>query len=79
MRITVQYFASLRELRGCAEEVLETEASSAGMLYGELQARYRFSTPARQMGIAVNDVYARPETPLREGDRVVFIPHVSGG
>ncbi len=79
MRITIQYFAQLRELRGLEEETLETDAPTAEVLYHELQARYCFPDPVQQIGIAINDVYAKAHTALHPGDLVVFISHISGG
>lgn len=78
-RIEVQYFAILREQRGLAEETLATPAATPRDLYEELRVRHRFSLPADRVRAAVNDEFVAGDTPLKEGDRIVFIPPVAGG
>ena len=78
-RITVQYFAILREQRGIREETLATVAADAASLYEELRVRHGFSLPAERIRAAVNDAFVPANHPLAEGDRVVFIPPVAGG
>ena len=77
--IHVQYFAILREQRGVSQEKLATNAASAGALYEELRSRHHFTLPADRVRAAVNDTFVDATSPLREGDRVVFIPPVAGG
>lgn len=77
--ISVQYFAILREQRGLSEEKLTTSAMSLTALYDELRARHRFTLPADRIRAAVNDAFVPSSSPLREGDRIVFIPPVAGG
>ncbi len=78
-KISVQYFAILREQRGVAEESLVTTAATAAALYEELRARHNFTLPANRVRAAVNDAFVAASAPLHEGDRVVFIPPVAGG
>lgn len=78
-RITVQYFALLREQAGRGMEDLTTGSATPGELYAELKSRYGFSLPERVLKVAVNDDFAAWEHPLHDGDRVVFIPPVAGG
>ena len=77
--ITVQYFAILREQRGVSQETLSTSAATPGALYEELRARHPFTLPRDRVRAAVNDAFVADDAPLREGDRVVFIPPVAGG
>ncbi len=77
--LTVQYFAILREQRGLAAEKLATSAASPTALYEELRAKHRFTLPADRVRAAVNDEFVAADAPLREGDRIVFIPPVAGG
>ena len=79
MNVTVQYFAILREQRGLAQETLATAAATPAGLYDELRARHRFTLPGDRVRAAVNDEFVDSAAPLREGDRVVFIPPVAGG
>lgn len=78
-RIEVRYFAILREQRGVAQEKLATAAGTAAELYAELQGRHRFSLPMTSLRVAVNEEFAPWDTPLRDGDALVFIPPVAGG
>ena len=77
--VHVQYFAILREQRGLSAETLTTSAPSLTALYDELRARHKFTLPADRIRAAVNDVFVPSSSPLREGDRIVFIPPVAGG
>jgi sulfur-carrier protein len=79
IRVTIQYFAILREERGLAEEALSTGSTTAEALYGELAGRHRFSLPASRIRAAVNGEFVPFTTLLRDGDTVVFIPPVAGG
>jgi len=78
-KLHIQYFAILREQRGATEESLATVASTPRAVYEELRARYRFSLPADRIRAAVNDEFVAADAPLRDGDRIVFIPPVAGG
>ena len=81
MRVNVLYFGVLKEIFGrqreemdleepaTVEEVLE-ECRVRGVASPELMA---------SLAVAVNQEYARAETPLREGDEVALLPPVSGG
>jgi molybdopterin converting factor small subunit len=58
---------------------LTTAATTPEALYEELRARHPFTLPGNRVRAAVNDAFVDAATPLREGDRVVFIPPVAGG
>ncbi len=77
--IDVQYFAILREQRGLPEEKLSTAMTTPTALYEELRARHGFTLPANRVRAAVNEEFVPADAPLRNGDRVVFIPPVAGG
>ncbi len=77
--ISIQYFALLREQRGLTEERLATAAATPAALYEELRARHGFTLPGDRVRAAVNETFVAADAPLREGDRVVFIPPVAGG
>ncbi|HWL17131.1 MAG TPA: MoaD/ThiS family protein [Opitutus sp.] len=78
-RISIQYFALLREQRGLTEEQLETNALTPAALYEELRARHGFTLPANRVRAAVNGDFVAADAPLRPDDQVVFIPPVAGG
>lgn len=79
MKITVRYFAALRDQRGLAQETLETQTPEPSRVYAELYARYGFTLSASQVRFAVNGQYVEPDHALQEGDELVFIPPVAGG
>ncbi len=79
LTLDVQYFAILREQRGLTQERLTTAASTPAALYEELRQRHGFTLPAERVRAAVNDAFVAATAPLRDGDRIVFIPPVAGG
>ena len=78
-KVTINYFAALREQAAKDIETYETKVKSAGELYGELQAKYDLTLNEDQIRVSVNDRFEAMDYPLSSGDRVVFIPPVSGG
>jgi molybdopterin converting factor subunit 1 len=78
-KVHIQYFAILREQRGVSEETFDSAAVTPKQLYEQLRTRHHFTLPADRIRAAVNDEFVPPTTPLRDGDRVVFIPPVAGG
>ncbi|RDZ27921.1 MoaD/ThiS family protein [Lysobacter silvisoli] len=78
-RITVLYFASLRDAAGRADEVLDTDAADLRALYEALRLRYGFALPTERLRVAMDGAFARWDEAPREGSEVAFIPPVSGG
>ncbi len=78
-KITLHYFALLREQRGLDREQIETDAVTPRALYERLAAAHGFTLPAARIGVAINDSFAALDQVLRDGDSVVFIPPVAGG
>jgi molybdopterin-guanine dinucleotide biosynthesis protein A len=78
-RITVQYFALLREQAGRRDEAITTMAPTPRELYAELAARHPFSLTADVLRVAINNEFGDWSAPLNDGDAVVFIPPVAGG
>jgi len=79
MRLTLKYFASLKEEVGKASEVIHTEAINPGQLFLELKKIYQLSIDKEMIKVAINWEYKDWESPLKEGDEIVFIPPVAGG
>ncbi|MGY6518627.1 MAG: MoaD/ThiS family protein [Lysobacteraceae bacterium] len=81
MSITVelQYFASLRDRTGVEHERLSTSADTLEALYRECDARHGLGWPIAKLRVAANGEFARWDDPVADGDRVAFIPPVSGG
>jgi molybdopterin synthase sulfur carrier subunit len=83
--IRVCYFASLREQVGLADEALELTAGVVDVagLRSWLCARggawAEALAESRPVLCAVNQVMARPEQPIGDGDEVAFFPPVTGG
>ena len=79
VKLTVLYFASLRDAAGVATEEVESDARDLRGLYSELQARHGFSWPTEILRVAAQGEFAQWDDVLREGSEVAFIPPVSGG
>ncbi|MBX3097240.1 MAG: MoaD/ThiS family protein [Fimbriimonadaceae bacterium] len=79
MKITVRYFAALRDQRGLSHEILETQSLDPEHIYAELGALHGFTLSASQVRFAVNGQYVEPGYALAEGNELVFIPPVAGG
>lgn len=78
MRVRVEYFAVLREHAGCSHEEVETQAATLRALFAELEARHGFPR-LPSLKVALNAEFRDWESPLADGDTVVFIPPVAGG
>ena len=81
MRIRLLHFASFREAAGRDEEAREVpEGTRVRELWVSLGREVglfaRFPAPP---AAAVNREYVSPDTILREGDEVAFLPPVAGG
>ena len=81
MRVRVRFFAALRETAGVPEVQLELPAGSTAEEAWDRLAADVPALAARRASLAasVNRRYASFDTPLEDGDEVVFIPPVSGG
>jgi molybdopterin synthase sulfur carrier subunit len=83
MRLSVRYFASIREALGQGTEVLETSAPTLAALRDELIARGGAYAAALARGksvrMAIDQVMADEAAALREGCEVAFFPPVTGG
>ncbi len=83
MKITVRYFASIREALGQSGETVDTSAATLGALRDELIARGGAHVQALARGkavrMALDQVMADEAAPLRDGAEVAFFPPVTGG
>jgi molybdopterin converting factor subunit 1 len=81
MRVRVRLFASLREAVGRSELDLDLpEGATAEDAWQALARAHTALAPRRaRLTAAVNRGYALFDTPLHDGDEVVFVPPVSGG
>lgn len=78
-RLTVLYFASLRDAAGVASESVEADAGDLRALYERLRERHGFALPVERLRVAVDGAFARWDEAPRAGSEVAFIPPVSGG
>lgn len=78
-RLTVLYFASLRDAAGIASESIEADNADLRGLYETLRERHGFALPAQRLRVAVDGAFARWDDAPRAGSEVAFIPPVSGG
>lgn len=78
-KVTLLYFASLRDAAGAVSETVETSAQDLSMLYAEVRARHGIVWPVDKLRVAVDGEFARWGDPLIDGSEVAFIPPVSGG
>ncbi len=83
MKVTVKYFASIREAIGRGSELRETSAGTLAALRDELLA----ASPAhadslargKSVRMALNQVMSDESAVLSEGCEVAFFPPVTGG
>ena len=81
MRLTVLYFAAVRELAGCDREALDlTEQCTVRRLAERLEdAHERLRGRLGSVRFAVNEEFVDRDQLLCEGDVVAIIPPVAGG
>ena len=81
MKIHIKLFASVREIVGQKELILEVpDGMTASALPQQLAAQYpRLRTLVSFLKVAVNQEYADGARVLAEGDEVALLPPVSGG
>ena len=81
----VRYFAWLKQRVGVAEEMVAPPATVvdvAGLMAWLKGRGAPYDTafePDEVIRVAVNQVYARRDAPVRPGDEVAFFPPVTGG
>lgn len=83
MKVSVKYFASIREALGTGSEAVETVATTVAGLRDELIARggaYAESLArGKAVRMALNQTLAVETAVLVEGAEVAFFPPVTGG
>ena len=81
MRVTVRFFARLRDMAGTSELIREVAAPATVQtvwksLTAEMPSLVKYEGA---MSVAVNAEYARMAAAVHDGDEVAFLPPVSGG
>lgn len=83
MKITLKYFASIREAIGRGTESVDTHAGTLGALRDELIARggdYALGLArGKTLRMALNQVMAEESAALVDGAEIAFFPPVTGG
>jgi len=79
MKVTVRFFASVREITGTGEMVLELkENETVSNVLKTLKSSFP-DFQASNLMLAVNMEYVQPDYKLKNGDVIALIPLVSGG
>ena len=79
IKIQVIYFAILRELTGLDKETFSLkQGNKPGDVLTSINERHEIDLGIN-FKIAVNDEFSDWDIELNEGDRLVFIPPVTGG
>ena len=83
MKVTVRYFASIREAIGNGSEVIETDVTTVGALRDLLLARgtpYQEALSTdRAVRMALNQSVCDGTAVLKDSCEVAFFPPVTGG
>ncbi len=82
MKVTVLYFAAVRELVGTDEESLDLPAGVDDVAALAAHLTTLHPALAGRLGyvrFARNEEFARPEDPIAGGDTIALIPPVAGG
>jgi molybdopterin synthase catalytic subunit len=80
MEITVELFAAAREAARCKTITVKVPGeATASRVLDALNAHPDLGAVASRSRLAVNQVFATPDAPVRAGDEVALIPPVGGG
>jgi molybdopterin converting factor subunit 1 len=75
----ITYFGMLAERRGRRDETIHHAGRTPMELYEALDAMHHLGLEVSSLRAAVNDEFVSWEHPLKDGDRVAFLPPMSGG
>lgn len=79
LQIQVVYFAKLRELTGLDQETFSiSKGANPSDVLASINERHQIDIGSN-FKIAVNDAFSDWDIMLNDGDRLVFIPPVTGG
>ena len=81
MQVRILFFGMLKELTGRGSDLLTLPEHAT---LGDVFIHYEETTPrlaelAASIAISINQEFARPDSRLKEGDEIAFLPPVSGG
>jgi sulfur-carrier protein len=75
----ILYYAAFRETTGLSEETVRTAASTAADLYKEISLKHGIRYDIPVLRVALNDHVVSWDSPLNDGDTVVFLAPFAGG
>lgn len=75
----ISYYGLLAERRGLAEEPHSSTAMVPAEIYAELDQSHQLGLQTDHFRVAVNDEFVPWNHPLKDGDRIAFLPPMSGG
>lgn len=81
-RVSVLYFAGLRDAVGLSDEAIELpeHVRTVGELCDHLASRHRgYAERRASVRVARNEAFAGDADPVRDGDVIALIPPVAGG
>jgi sulfur-carrier protein len=83
MKVTIKYFASIREAIGESCEVRDTSAATLSALRDELllasPAHAQALARGKSVRVALDQVMSDESALLKDGSEVAFFPPVTGG
>ena len=79
MKNTARFFALFREQAGCESETVDWDGGTAAELFRLMTEKHNSLKSEAAALVAINDEMSGWETPLNEGDEVLFFPPVAGG
>jgi molybdopterin converting factor subunit 1 len=81
MTIRVLFFASLADITGTRETLVDAaDFADVISVFDKFTKDFpSLETYRSSVLLALNSEFARPETPVKDGDEVAFFPPVSGG
>lgn len=81
MKIRLLFFAVLRDVAGTeSDELSLPEGTTARSVWNSLRESHAALAEYHQPPLtAINEAYSAPDTILRDGDELAFIPPVAGG
>jgi molybdopterin-guanine dinucleotide biosynthesis protein A len=79
IQISIHYFAGLRDAtKKDLETITIRKGATAESVYQHLITMYNLPD-INQLKVAINDSFASQHTEIMDGDKLVFIPPVTGG
>ena len=81
MQVRVLFFGMLKDLAGRGSDLLTLpeHATLADVVIHYEEMTPRLEDFAASVAISINQEFAAPNSPLKEGDEIAFLPPVSGG